>query len=228
MAGQQTVVDLFRERRFEEAAGVAEEIFRTGDRSASILALRPAFGDPLLLKASEIFFSRVAAALETAGSAEASLAAENLADVLHSNGKTAEAAAVRRRHYDRLPSDSTDRMRARERLAMLYRILDDRGALDDLYSDIGLCAHLEPVLRVVMATGARIQYCGQAWSANCHIWVYFDTVLDCENLQTIHNLPGCVEIHDHRGTHDGAERGLVCREHHDGLMGTHPAYSGFR
>jgi hypothetical protein len=33
----------------------------------------------------------------------------------------------------------------------------------------------------------------------------------------------CVQIHDHRGTNDGSERGLVCSVHQYAVMGAHPA-----
>lgn len=68
---------------------------------------------------------------------------------------------------------------------------------------------------------------GQPWSQNCHVWVYFDALLDCERLIQGLGLDPCVEIHDHRGTHDGSERGLVCTIHHDGVMGPHLSDCGF-
>jgi len=51
-------------------------------------------------------------------------------------------------------------------------------------------------------------------------------VLDCEGLIAALKLEACVQIHDHRGTHDGSERGLVCNIHNDGLMGPHPSDAG--
>jgi hypothetical protein len=32
-----------------------------------------------------------------------------------------------------------------------------------------------------------------------------------------------IQLHDHRGTHDGSERGIVCTMHNDAIMGPHPA-----
>ena len=63
---------------------------------------------------------------------------------------------------------------------------------------------------------------GRPWSENCHIWVFYDAVLDCEGLMAALGLHACVRLRDHRGTHDGSERGLVCDLHHDAIMGRHP------
>lgn len=155
---------------------------------APIHSLRPSFGDALHLKASEVkasevYFRRVAETLESLHLAGAAGAAENLADVLNANGNV-------------------------------------------LYSDVAVCTHLASVLRAVLADGARVQYCGQPWAAKCNIWVYFNIVLDCENLKAVDNLAPCIEIHDHSGTHDGTERGLAWNEHHGALMGVHPEYAG--
>jgi hypothetical protein len=53
--------------------------------------------------------------------------------------------------------------------------------------------------------------------------VYFENcVLDVESIRARLKLPEVVEVHTHRGTHDGSEHGLYCSEHHDALMGMHP------
>jgi hypothetical protein len=70
--------------------------------------------------------------------------------------------------------------------------------------------------------GGIVTYVGQPWSSNCRVWVYFDALLDAEALKRRFALPECVHVHTHRGTHDGSEHGLVCEEHHDGVMGRHP------
>jgi hypothetical protein len=88
-----------------------------------------------------------------------------------------------------------------------------------------VCEHLRPLLQYLVSQGGKITFAGQPWSHNCRMWVYFDAVLDCESLQQRFALPATVTLHDHRGTHDGAERGLVCEEHHDALMGIHPEYA---
>jgi hypothetical protein len=202
------VLQLFRERKYAEAADLAEPALRAGVGIGRITGLRS------LVAESEVFFRRVFEVLNCLESPSASRAAENLADVLGSMDRVEEAIALRRRFYD---------VKSRDTLALLYRRLGNEEAAQSLYAETGVCEHLLPVQQALMADGAKIQYCGQPWSSNCHIWVYFDRALNCEGLIIAHALPECVQIHDHRGTHDGSERGLVCTEHQDGLMGRYPA-----
>lgn len=98
----------------------------------------------------------------------------------------------------------------------------DTDPPDDLPN---VCEHLRPIAAYIASCGGAVAYAGQAWSTNCRLWVYYDALLGCEVLLERFAPPACVRIHDHRGTHDGAERGLVCDEHHDALMGIHPAYA---
>jgi hypothetical protein len=88
-----------------------------------------------------------------------------------------------------------------------------------------VCRHLQIVADYLAAHGGRVVYAGQPWSSNCRLWVYYDVVVDCESLIKKFDLPPCVTIHDHRGTHDGSERGIACGECHDALMGIHPEYA---
>lgn len=88
-----------------------------------------------------------------------------------------------------------------------------------------VCEHLQALEREVIDRRIPETFRGQAWSDNCREWVYFDclfTDLD----QTIDRLGldrSLIEIHSHRGTHDGQEHGLVCTKCHDAIMGRHPA-----
>lgn len=85
-----------------------------------------------------------------------------------------------------------------------------------------LCEHLQPLLHDLLARGARITFAGQAWSQNCRLWVYLDLKLDLAELRERHALAACVVNHEHAGTHDGRERGLVCSQCHDAVMGLFP------
>lgn len=85
-----------------------------------------------------------------------------------------------------------------------------------------ICEHLREVLRDVLEQGARITFAGQAWSHNCRMWVYVDVPLDLAALRARHQIDPCVIDHEHRGTHDGRERGLVCTACKDAVMGTLP------
>lgn len=85
-----------------------------------------------------------------------------------------------------------------------------------------VCEHLAPALADLLAQGAGITFAGRAWSDNCRMWVYLDRVLDLEALRARHQLPDFVADHEHRGTHDGSERGLVCTRCRDAVMGLYP------
>lgn len=82
-----------------------------------------------------------------------------------------------------------------------------------------LCEHLRALDEAIAASGIRETSRGEAWSENCHEWVYYDCVLDREGIRQRFPLHPCVAHHQHYGTHDGQEEGFVCTEHHDGIMG---------
>lgn len=91
-----------------------------------------------------------------------------------------------------------------------------------------VCEHLTPVKEYILSQGAKVTFAGQAWSKNCRMWIYFDVFLDAPALIRRFQLPPCVTEHEHRGTHDGQEYGLVCEEHQDALMGYHVSHKGDR
>ena len=84
-----------------------------------------------------------------------------------------------------------------------------------------LCDHLRPIELALQASGARETYRGRPWSDNCREWVYFDRYLDLAKLRAKFPLAAVVVDHIHRGTHDGFERGIVCSEHHDAIVGAY-------
>lgn len=122
-----------------------------------------------------------------------------------------------------LGADHPDVRLARSGLAIRLRNLGKPERADALFADTGVCAHLRPVQDYIRSRGVRVLDVTTPWSRNCRNWVYFDrAVLDVESLKSRFNLPACVVVHSHRGTHDGAEHGLVCQADHDALMGAHP------
>ncbi len=89
------------------------------------------------------------------------------------------------------------------------------------------CHHLQPIEQAIMNRGIRETFRGRPWSSNCREWVYFDCCyLDLPAIRAKHPLPPCITDHIHRGTHDGEERGLVCGECHDAVMGSYEAKPG--
>ena len=86
-----------------------------------------------------------------------------------------------------------------------------------------ICEHLRALEQALLDAGIPETRRGQVWTENCREWVYFDCVLDLGALRERFGLDEFVKDHDHRGTHDGCERGFVCSRCHDGIMGTHPS-----
>lgn len=86
-----------------------------------------------------------------------------------------------------------------------------------------VCEHLRALEAEMLAAGIKELHRGQAWSRNCREWAYFACVLDIAALRARLHFEACVEDHEHRGTHDGSEAGLVCARCHDAIMGAHPA-----
>jgi hypothetical protein len=86
-----------------------------------------------------------------------------------------------------------------------------------------LCEHLAMIERALAAERVPVTSRGQAWSQNCREWVYVDCFLDLPAIRARFALADCVQDHAHRGTHDGQERGLVCAQCHDAIMGHYEA-----
>ena len=88
------------------------------------------------------------------------------------------------------------------------------------------CEHLNQLEKAMIAAGMPETFRGQAWSNNCREWVYFDCFIDTAAVRKTFTLADCVKDHAHRGTHDGQERGFVCAQCNDALMGAYEPTSG--
>ena len=82
-----------------------------------------------------------------------------------------------------------------------------------------VCEHLAELEQALLAANIPITFRGQPWTSNCHEWVYFACWLDRPVIRSQFTLADCVHDHDHLGTHDGQEAGLVCSVCHDAIMG---------
>ena len=230
---------MLKEHRFDQAVPLVESALREAaaqsperlaEVARGVVAWRGIFAKASEEAASESYFRavhRVLAELAGPESPAAMAAAENLAGILGSLGQTDEAIALREKVLDhvsrRFPADDPRVMQVRDGLAFLYRRAGHEAKVTKLFASVTLCEHLASAERYILGQGAKVVSCCQPWSENCHIWVYFDALLDCERLVQGLKLDACVVIHDHRGTHEGSERGLVCNIHHDALMGPHPS-----
>jgi hypothetical protein len=234
----QEILKRLRQAQFDSAIPLVVDALRSAAAESpqkldgvarNLLRFQGFFRNTAEAIASETYFRTVHDVLAELTGRESPLtmtAAENLGALLGSVGKVEEAIALREKvlayMVGRFPSDDTRVSIVRNGLGVLYQRAGVEDKLKDLYKDTGLCEHLRPAEAYIRQHGGRVISSGQPWSANCHLWVYFDMVLDCDRL--IHDLAlaSCVQIHDHRGTHDGSERGIVCTIHNDGIMGPHP------
>jgi hypothetical protein len=233
------ILHLLRENQFDVAVPLVTTTLRNAaavsqqeltDVARDLVRWQGFFKNNAQAMTSEPYFRTVHDLLaELAGpeSPPAMAAAENLAALLGSIGKVDEAIAMREKvlaHLiSRFSNDDQRVMLVRSGLAILYQRAGRDDKLEELYRDTGLCEHLQAAEQYIRKQGGRVVSAGRPWSANCHVWVYFDMLLDSERLIKGLGLDACVQIHDHRGTHDGSERGLVCTVHNDGVMGPHPA-----
>ena len=233
------VLKMLKEYRFDDAIplvslmlreAAAESPERLLEAAREVVAWKGIFGHARQAVASEPYFRAVYATLgELAGpdSPPAMAAAENLAGILGSIDRIDEAIALRERVFShvagRFPMDDPRFLGVRDGLGFLYSRAGREDKWEEIYRHVGLCGHLTPAEQYIRERGAKVVSCCRPWSRNCHIWVYFDVLLDCESLMRGLALDAAVEIHDHRGTHDGSERGLVCSVHGDGVIGPHPS-----
>jgi hypothetical protein len=86
-----------------------------------------------------------------------------------------------------------------------------------------ICKHLNPVEELIKSEGITETFRGKPWTNVKGIWVYFDCHLAPNKLIESLALPSCVKKHEHKGTHDGSELGLVCEACDCGVMGLHPS-----
>ena len=82
-----------------------------------------------------------------------------------------------------------------------------------------VCQHLAPLENELIRSNVKETYRGQAWTKNCREWVYFDVVLETATLATRLNLSPCVKVHENLDARSGLERGFVCENCKDGIMG---------
>ena len=91
-----------------------------------------------------------------------------------------------------------------------------------------MCPCLKSLDDALKQRGLKESFRGQAWSMKCREWVYYPVVFDKPRVREVFALPATVVDHIHRGTHDGAESGFVCKLHDDAVMGQHPDVASSR
>jgi len=233
------ILPLLRENNFDAATPLVTEMLRRAaaespqkltEVAQDVVRYQGFFKNTAQAMTSEPYFRTIHSLVAELAGPESPLAIGamgNLAGLLGSIGKVDEGIALTEKVLaylsKNLPGDDPRVMMVRDGLGVLYQRAGREDKLRELYQDTGLCEHLQAAENYVRDHGGRVISAGRPWSANCHVWVYFDTILDCDRLIQGLALASCVQVHDHRGTHDGSERGIVCTVHHDGLMGPHPS-----
>lgn len=91
-----------------------------------------------------------------------------------------------------------------------------------------LCHHLRPLEQALQNAGIRETSRGTPWSQNCREWVYFNVRLDTEMLRQRFSLPACVVVHENTDERSGLEKGFVCDECHDAVIGLVAGEAWFR
>ena len=82
-----------------------------------------------------------------------------------------------------------------------------------------MCEHLLALDEALKAKGFKETFRGQAWSDNCREWVYYDTVLDLEDIRKHCDFPPFVKVHINDDPKSGTEAGFFCEICKDGVMG---------
>jgi len=93
-------------------------------------------------------------------------------------------------------------------------IIDERQEVQHM-----TCSHLQALEAELIAAGVRETYRGAAWSENCREWVYFDVVFDVPSVTSRMRFPPCVKVSENLDPRSGTERGFVCTECNDAIMG---------
>jgi len=229
---------MLREHQFDSVLPIVTEALRSaaaespqrlGEVARELVRWQGFFKNTAQAKTAEPFFRTVFTLLEELAGPESPTtiaAAENLGTLLGSIDKLDEAIPLSERVLayvsSRYPADDPRVTIVRDGLSVLYRRAGMTEKLGQLFAGTAVCEHLHAADQYVRTQGAQVVSASRPWSANCRLWIYFDALLDCESLITGLGLASCVQVHDHRGTHDGSERGIVCTIHHDGIMGPHP------
>jgi tetratricopeptide repeat protein len=241
-----SLTEAYRAGRYQDAAAIATELLNSAasvspdeakEAAQAIVENRkisPIFPSASSAAAAMPFFETLLADLEghlPIGSVLVAQFALKVAPFYTSQGNPERAAELTERALASFatalgPRHPQTRM-ARSNLAIHYRNMGRADRADAVFADTGVCLHLRPVQEYIRSLGVRVYDVCTPWSENCRTWVYFENVvLDTESLKSRFNLPDFIVTHSHRGTHDGAEHGLVCQQDCDALMGVHPELAG--
>lgn len=84
-----------------------------------------------------------------------------------------------------------------------------------------MCMHLKQLEEYIISKGIKETWRGQAWSKHCCEWIYFDCLLDVDNLNKNFHFDSCIALHDYFDVKGGSELGFICKICNEGIMGLH-------
>jgi hypothetical protein len=85
-----------------------------------------------------------------------------------------------------------------------------------------VCEHLQALDDELTAAGIEVIYRDrQPWCLNCRAWTRYKCYLDLASIRTRLKLADCVVDWDFKDHWQGQERGFVCEEHHDAVIGNY-------
>ncbi len=85
-----------------------------------------------------------------------------------------------------------------------------------------MCNHLQVLENYIKEKEITETFIGKACGDNCNEWIYFDCILDTENLKERFNLDKCIKTHEFIDIKVANELGLVCETCKDGIIGYNP------
>jgi hypothetical protein len=90
-----------------------------------------------------------------------------------------------------------------------------RGRMSDM-----VCEHLKALDETLTAAGVQVVYRDrQPWAKDCRNWTRYAVAFDIAAVRERFNFDDCVvdwEVDDHW---QGSERGFVCNQHNDAIIG---------
>ena len=78
---------------------------------------------------------------------------------------------------------------------------------------------IKEMAKYLTKQGIAITFFGKAWSGCVNNWIYFDTILEIEELIEKFSLDSNISIHENLDPKSGKERGFIDNRTGEGIMG---------
>ena len=85
-----------------------------------------------------------------------------------------------------------------------------------------ICEHLQVLDQELKKARIKIVYeNAKPWSKNCRSWNRYDCYLDLKSIRARLKLADCVKDHIYKDNWNGEERGFVCDDCNDAIIGNY-------